>query len=672
MLSGLNSPQKQAVRHTESPLLVLAGAGSGKTTVITRKICWLMEKCGLPPENIFAVTFTNKAAKEMRGRILATADYGANKVKISEAVTICTFHALGLKIISAHQKEFGLRKGFNIIDGEDSRTIIKNLLPLAQGSDKQIVYSVQQCISNWKGSLIDPGQALSEHAENPDALLAAKIFPEYINTLQAYNVLDFDDLIYLPVRKLQENSQLRSKWQQKIQYLLVDEYQDTNKCQYELVKILTGNRPCLTVVGDDDQSIYTWRGAQPENLGLLANDFANLCVIKLEQNYRSTGRILKAANQLIDNNEHIFDKKLWSTLGYGDQINILETKSDVQEAEKIVSDIQYQIFRHRRQFKDYAILYRSNHQSRVFEKVLAENNIPYYLSGGTSFFERTEIKDILGYLRLITNPDDDAAFLRVINTPRRHIGTKTLAQLGKYATENGMAMVVASRESEKLGLSNSKSQARLKQFIQWLDDISLRSENESADKIINRLLEDVDYINWLRELNQDDKAVKRRVESIDELRSWVSHLGHKESLSKIVSHILLMGTLDGDESKGEDNRVSLMTLHAAKGLEFPNVYLVGMEENILPHHACQDADGICEERRLAYVGITRAQKRLSLSYAISRKKHGEQVTCEPSRFISELPEDDLNWVHKQAVDEKEKQQRGDAYLSNIRALLDNA
>ena len=476
MLSGLNSPQKAAVRHTESPLLVLAGAGSGKTTVITRKICWLMDKCAIPPENIFAVTFTNKAAKEMRARIISTTGNVGNKTKTSEAVTICTFHALGLKIISAHQKEFGLRKGFNIIDGEDSRTIIKNLLPLAQSSDKQIIYAVHQCISNWKGSIINPDQALTDHTDSPDALLAAKIFPEYVNTLQAYNVLDFDDLIYLPVRKLLGNSQLRSKWQHKIQYLLVDEYQDTNKCQYELVKILTGNRPCLTVVGDDDQSIYTWRGAQPENLALLADDFANLCVIKLEQNYRSTGRILKAANQLIDNNEHIFDKKLWSVLGYGDQINILETKSDVQEAEKVVSDIQYQIFRHRHQFRDYAILYRSNHQSRAFEKVLAENNIPYYLSGGTSFFERSEIKDILGYLRLITNPDDDAAFLRVINTPRRHIGTKTLGQLGKYATEKKLAMVAASRESENIGLGNSKAQARLQQFIQWLDEISLQSE----------------------------------------------------------------------------------------------------------------------------------------------------------------------------------------------------
>lgn len=668
MLSGLNSPQKQAVRHTDSPLLVLAGAGSGKTTVITRKIAWLIQECNIKPENIFALTFTNKAAKEMKTRITSLVGEIKKDEKNSESITISTFHSLGLKIISAHTDEFGLRKGFNIIDSEDSRNTIKGLLHHDQASDKDILYAVQQAISNWKGNLVSPEQALAI-ADTPAALLAAKIYPQYVKTLLTYNVLDFDDLIYQPVKLLKEKNNLLTIWQETILYLLVDEYQDTNKCQYELVKLLVGNRPCLTVVGDDDQSIYTWRGAQPENLALLANDFKNLNVIKLEQNYRSTGRILKAANQLISNNSHVFDKKLWSALGYGDQINILETKSDVQEAKKVVADIQYQIFKHRRQFKDYAILYRSNHQSRVFEKILTENNIPYYLSGGTSFFERTEIKDILCYLRLIANPDDDAAFLRVVNTPRRHIGTKTLSQLGEYAAKNKLSLVAASRD-EKLSGINSKSQARLEQFVGWIGELEIQSENEAAEKIITRLLEDISYSDWLREVYQDDKAVARRVESVSELTSWVSNLGHKESLSKIVSHILLMGNLDGNQDKGDNNQVSLMTLHASKGLEFPYVYLIGVEEGVLPHHACQDEDGISEERRLAYVGITRAQKNLTLSYAISKKKHGEQVACEPSRFFSELPEDDLNWVHKQNENEEEKLERGDTYLTNIRALLE--
>jgi ATP-dependent DNA helicase Rep len=670
VLSGLNPPQKKAVRHTDTPLLVLAGAGSGKTTVITRKIAWLIQHNGIEPQHIVALTFTNKAAREMKSRIISLS--GKNRGKEYEAITISTFHALGLKIISAQQKELGLRKGFNIIDSEDCRNIIKNLMSTDQSGDKQLVFEIQQAISSWKGSLIGPHQALADFADTPATLLAAKIYEHYNKTLLAYNVLDFDDLVYLPVKLLNEHDALCTKWQSRIKYFLVDEYQDTNKCQYELVKTLVGNRSCLTVVGDDDQSIYTWRGAQPENLSLLAEDFADLQVIKLEQNYRSSGRILKVANQLIANNSHLFNKKLWSDLGYGDQVNILETKTDAHEAKKIVADIQYQVFRHRRKYQDYAILYRSNHQSRTFEKVLTENNIPYYLSGGTSFFERTEIKDMLCYLRLIANPDDDAAFLRIVNTPRRHIGTRTLTRLGEHAASNHLSMVAAARESSQAGISNQKSLARLNQFILWLDELASQSEIEPAEKIIKKILEDINYTDWLRDVYQDEKAVARRIESINELTSWVTHLGHKESLAKIVSHILLMGNLDGDQDKNDHNQVSLMTLHASKGLEFPYVYLAGIEEGILPHHACQDDDGISEERRLAYVGITRAQKNLTLSYAVSRKKHGEQISCEPSRFLAELPEDDLNWVHKQEQNKEEKQQRGDTYLSNIRALLDNA
>ncbi len=667
-MSKLNPHQNEAVRYTSGPLLVLAGAGSGKTRVITNKIAYLIEQCGISPRHITAVTFTNKASREMKSRVGSLL-----KGVDTQDLSISTFHTLGLNILRRECSLAGLRPGFSIYDAQDAETLLKELLRKTDNGEDESARSRLWRISGWKSEQISPGQALSQ-AQDEEESQTARLYAEYQRAMLAYNAVDFDDLIRLPTEILRQHPKALERWQNRIRHLLVDEYQDTNNCQYELVRLLVGKLTPFTAVGDDDQSIYAWRGARPENLGRLKEDFPRLKVVKLEQNYRSSGRILRSANQLIKNNPHLFEKKLWSELGPGDPIRILECKNELHEAQKVVSEILHHRFTKGTRHGDYAILYRGNHQARIFEKVLRENSIPYFLSGGTSFFSRTEIKDLMAYLRLLANPDDDAAFLRIVNIPRREIGPSTLEKLSRYAQKRKITLLQACGELGLEQLLAKRAQEKLLVFSQWINRFHQRTESDNPASIARDLIREAGYEDWLRETSSSDQAAERRMENLADLIKWLDtlHKGEHEgkTLAEIISHLTLMDMLENQDGEEENNQVHLMTLHSAKGLEFPHVFLVGMEEELLPHRASIEENNIEEERRLAYVGITRAQRTLTITFASKRKQFGELIRCEPSRFLEELPEEDLLWEGRNsALSPEEKQERGTAHLANLRAIL---
>jgi len=667
-MSQLNPRQKEAVRYIDGPLLVLAGAGSGKTRVITQKIVHLVQNCDIKGHHITAVTFTNKASREMQARLK-----GELKAAERRGMRVSTFHNLGLNILKRDGKVLGLRKGFSIYDSQDSQALIKELMRRAFDADDE-AQAMQWQISHWKNDMTSSAQAQASANGDPKLTAASMLYEQYNHHLRAYNAVDFDDLIGLPAQLFGEFPEVLERWQNRIRYLLVDEYQDTNSAQYRLVQSLVGVRGALTVVGDDDQSIYAWRGAQPENLALLSQDFPTLKVIKLEQNYRSTGRILKAANQLIGNNPHVFEKRLWSELGYGDPIKVVQARNEDHEAEQVVSRLLAHKFQNGGRFSDYAILYRGNHQSRLFEKGLRENQLPYQISGGTSFFAYQEVKDIMAYLRLLVNPEDDNAFVRVVNTPRREIGPATLEKIATYAGERGISLYAA---CDELGLEMQLSEralGRVREFVRWLAAKAELAERGDPVAAVKEVISDIRYEDWLLDTCNDPKSAERRMANVHELVDWLTRMAEKgegdTGLGELVAQMTLMDILERNEDEKRDDCISLMTLHAAKGLEFPHVFVVGMEENLLPHHASLEADDIEEERRLAYVGITRAQKTLTFTMSARRRKHGETVDCEPSRFLSELPEDDLVWEGRgEQVDPEERQERGRAHLANLRDML---
>lgn len=671
MSNDLNPQQKQAVEHIGSPLLVLAGAGSGKTRVIITKISWLVRKAGVSPKNIAAITFTNKAAREMKERITALLSKEEAK-----GLTVSTFHTLGLNIIRKEYKTLGYTSSFTILDAQDTNTIIKELTLKESDTDADDNEDDHRwTISRWKNDFISPEKAY-EIATTPQELLAANVYARYQRQLKAYNALDFDDLIVLPVQLFNTHPEILKKWQQKLTYLLVDEYQDTNTCQYHMIKQLVGIRSGLTVVGDDDQSIYAWRGARPENIGQLKNDYPTLKVIKLEQNYRSTSRILESANELIANNPHLYEKNLWSALGDGERITVIPCRTAEHEVEKVISELMKYIFRDRAQNKDFAILYRSNHQSRLFEKMLRDNNISYKISGGTSFFERAEVKDTLAYLRLISNTMDDAAFLRVVNTPKREIGATTLEKLGEYANRRNISLFTASTELGFAQLISTKAKAKLEQFTYWLNDMALANRDMEPQQVVHKVITDINYDEWLQHTSSSPKMAERCMENVYEISDWVKSLHNqgegKETLSEIVSHMALMDILERNKEDDKDqNDVSLMTFHTAKGLEFPYVFMVGVEEEILPHASSMDDEKtIEEERRLAYVGITRAKKQLTITFAKTRRRYGENIVCEPSRFLEELPEEHIDWANRTEKSHAEMQKTAQSYISNLQDLLD--
>lgn len=642
-MSTLNPQQQKAVHYIDGPLLVLAGAGSGKTSVITRKIAYLIEKCGVAGRNIAAVTFTNKAAREMKARVGALV-----KGRAARGLTISTFHNLGLNIIRRELVHLGYKSGFSIFDSEDSRTLIKELMINKTEIDPDLINIAQQQISTWKNELQSPQQAMS-HADSDGEQALGLLYERYQQALKAYNAVDFDDLILLPVQLFRDHPEVLAKWQQRIQYLLVDEYQDTNMSQYELVKMLAGERQALTVVGDDDQSIYAWRGARPENLEQLQVDFPHLEVVKLEQNYRSTARILRAANTLIANNPHAFEKALWSDLGFGDPIRVIRCGDEEAELERVVNDI---IANHARRscfYRDFAVLYRGNYQARLLEIKLQSQTIPYHLSGGTSFYARAEIKDIMAYLRLLANPDDNNALLRVINTPRRQIGPTTLEKLGTYANRREISLFAAIDEIGLQSELNAQHLEKLQRFKHWMEKIGERCERDDPIKAVREMIDDIDYESWLHQNASSGAVAEKRMKNVHFLvtqleRAIASEMEDPDCENPVqnaISRLILRDQLDRQEEESADDKVQLMTLHAAKGLEFPHVYLIGMEEEILPHRSSIEQDTVEEERRLAYVGITRARETLTMTLASRRKQYGEISKTEPSRFLGELPAEDI-------------------------------
>ena len=669
----LNPAQESAVTYVSGPCLVLAGAGSGKTRVITNKIAHLVRNCDMPARYIAAVTFTNKAAREMKERVAQT--LGKPEAK---GLKVSTFHTLGLNIIKSEVKALGLKSGFSLFDDKDTMALLNDLTEQTLDGDKDQLKLLQSCISNWKNDLLTPDMLLKTATSQGEKEFAG-FYQQYQNHLKAYNALDFDDLIMLPTLLLKANEAARAKWQSRIRYLLVDEYQDTNTSQYELVKLLVGERARFTVVGDDDQSIYSWRGARPQNLNLLQEDFPRLKVIKLEQNYRSSGRILHCANILIQNNPHIFDKTLFSALGYGDHLRVLVAKNEEHEAERVVAELLAHKFTNRTQFKDYAILYRGNHQSRLFEKLLMSNRIPYKISGGMSFFGRAEIKDIMSYLRLLVNQDDDNALLRIINTPSRGIGRATLEKLGNFANQLGVSMFEAACHDSLSSVLTGKGYLAVHNFARWIVTLSDEAVRGDTAATLRSMIRAMGYEEWLYEHSPSPKAAEMAMANVSTLFGWVTdmlegnELESPMTLTEVVNRLILRDMMERGEDDGEGDQVQLMTLHASKGLEFPIVFLVGMEEGLLPHQSSIDEDNVEEERRLAYVGITRAQRELIFSLAKERRQFGEIIHPEPSRFLFELPADDVQWENqKPKATKEERQQKAQVGIANLRGILNKS
>ncbi len=666
----LNEAQESAVTYVSGPCLVLAGAGSGKTRVITNKIAHLVRNCDMPARYIAAVTFTNKAAREMKERVAQT--LGKPEAR---GLKVSTFHTMGLTIIKAHVKDLGLKPGFSLFDDKDSFALLNDLTSDTLDGDKDQLQLLQSCISNWKNDLILP-DALLKSATSTGEREFAEAYKRYQDNLKAYNALDFDDLILLPTLLLKSSEAIRAKWQSKIRYLLVDEYQDTNTSQYELVKLLVGERARFTVVGDDDQSIYSWRGAKPQNLHLLQQDFPRLNVIKLQQNYRSSGRILHCANILIQNNPHLFDKTLFSELQYGEPLKVIEAKNEEHEGERVVAELLAHKFMNRTQFKDYAILYRGNHQSRIFEKLLMSNRIPYKISGGMSFFGRAEVKDIMAYLRLLVNQDDDNALLRIINTPGRGIGRATLEKLGNFANSLGVSMFEAATHPNLNSVLPDKAFHSVSTFSRWVVELSDNAERGNTADAVRTMIRTMGYEEWLYETSASPKAAEMAMANVSTLFGWVNDmlegndLDQPMTLTEVVNRLILRDMMERGEDDGEGDQVQLMTLHASKGLEFPVVFLVGMEEGLLPHQSSIDEDNVEEERRLAYVGITRAQRELIFSLAKERRQFGEVINPEPSRFLFELPPDDVQWENqKPKATKEERQQKAQVGIANLRDIL---
>ncbi len=674
MANKLNPRQKESVEYISGPLLVLAGAGSGKTSVITQKIAYLIQECGYRAHNIAAVTFTNKAAREMKARVGKLV-----KGKASHGLIVSTFHNLGLNILRKEADHMGLKSNFTLFDDHDSKALIKDIVLRTAPNAADEVDFFNNLISLWKNDLKEP-EELRGKMEDALHTLAVEIYTEYNRMLSAYNAVDFDDLIRLPTTLFLNHPDVLGKWQRRIRYLLVDEYQDTNISQYLLVKLLVGDDPRLTVVGDDDQSIYSWRGARPENLVKLQEDFPHLKLVKLEQNYRSTGLILKAANTVIDNNPHVFTKTLWSQMSYGDPIRIIRTPSDDAEAERIANEILHQHLVRKCEYKDFAILYRGNHQARIMEMKMQQNRIPYKMNGGTSFFAKAEIKDVMSYLRLLINPDDDAAFLRIINTPRREIGPATLEKLNDYAAVRGLSLTASCAE---LGLRqhlNSKASERLERFTGWLDrTIEKLHKEENPVMVIREMITDINYEAWLRQDSNTDKMAEKRLANvhilIDGLQSMMDRGNDEDdtdlAIGEAIGKLVLRDMMERQEEENEEDAVQMMTLHASKGLEFPIVFIMGLEEELLPHRNSIESGDIEEERRLMYVGITRAQRQLTMTFASKRKQFGELIDCTPSRFLEELPQDDLTWIGTEGASKTMDKDKAASNFSDLRALLNS-
>ncbi len=655
--SGLNQAQQDAVNHLGGPCLVLAGAGSGKTRVITHKIGRLIQ-AGLAAERIAAITFTNKAAAEMRERAKQLVGRDARKV------LICTFHALGVRLLREDGEVLGLKKNFSILDTDDITSLLKDC---GSTTDVKVARAWQWAISAWKSGGLSAEQAMAQ-AKDDDERTTATIMGRYEERLTAYQSVDFDDLIGLPLKLLRDHPEVRARWQQKMGHVLVDEYQDTNATQYELLKLLVGERARFTAVGDDDQSIYGWRGATLDNLKKLPLDYPQLKVVKLEQNYRSTSAILRAANNVIAPNPKLFPKTLFSELGEGEPVRVIDCDSEEHEAERVVARIQslraegtlQAVGGQHKEWKDFCVLYRANHLAKPFEKAFRKAQIPYKVSGGQSFFDRAEIKDLCSWMVLMVNNDNNAAFIRAIKTPKRGIGHTTLGGLSTFAEQYKLSMFESLFSSSLGAVLPAKAVGSLHEFGRYLNDLEYRARRtvgaEDARAFLTAWLKDIDYEKHIYDSEDSEKVAAARWTNVMDFCDWMAQrcggqiddtsgavvAAETKTMLEVVQTIALLSTIS--EREGDQNVVTLSTLHAAKGLEWPHVVLAGVNEGLLPFKL-EDDDGINtdditqrleEERRLMYVGITRAQFTLAVNWLRRRKKGRDTVAGIPSRFIAEM------------------------------------
>ena len=645
----LNPAQLEAVHHLSGPCLVLAGAGSGKTRVIVHKIARLLQ-AGYAPGQIAAITFTNKAAQEMRERAKELVG-----PKAAKHLVISTFHSLGVRILRAEGDKLGLKEKFSILDSDDVLSILKDA---GASTDNALARRWQWTISAWKNQGLNSAQAEAA-AETDDDRVAARIMQRYEERLAAYQAVDFDDLIALPHKLLLRDETVRAKWEDTLRYVLVDEYQDTNAIQYELLKSIVGERALFTAVGDDDQSIYGWRGATIDNLKRLPQEYPRLKVIALEQNYRSTGHILRAANNVIGHNPKLFEKKLWSALGDGEPVRVVECDGEEHEAERTVARIQALQAGGQVELKDFAVLYRANHQARVFEKALRKANIAYKVSGGQSFFDRAEIKDLCAWLRLLVNSDDDPAFLRAVSTPKRGIGTQTLTQLGEFASKWKTSLFEA-LFAQSLGTAiSARAIGGLHEFGRYVNDLEYRARHtvgaEDAKILLLGWLKELDYEKHLLDGEDSEKLAASRWGNVLDFVDWIAKRcgGQIENDGGVSAQAERLSVLDVAQTisviislaeRGDDqNVVTLSTLHAAKGLEWAHVMLSGVNEGLLPFRSEDDdmtEERLEEERRLMYVGITRARSSLSINMLRRRKRGRDTIQGVPSRFIGEMKLDE--------------------------------
>jgi ATP-dependent DNA helicase Rep len=662
----LNAPQREAVRYCAGPLLVVAGAGSGKTRVIAAKIVHLVAQ-GMDPAQIVAITFTNKAAREMRERA-RTQLAAAGKNAAAAKLTVATFHAFGLAIMRGEASALGLARRFSVLDPSDLEATVAELIGTA---DRGRAREAQRRISTWKNALIPPAAALAD-AQDDDELVAARAYANYAEALAAYQAVDFDDLILRPLTLLEGDPAAAARWRRRIAHLLIDEYQDTNPAQYRLLRALVGEATPFTAVGDDDQAIYGWRGATLDNLAALQRDYPKLKVVPLEQNYRSTVRILRSANTLIGHNPKLFDKRLWSDLGHGDAIPVAPAADEEAEALLVLRRIDALRFERRASYSDFAILYRGNHQARVFETVLRAQSIPYEISGGQSLFDRTEIKDIVAYLRLILNDADDPAFLRAIAAPRRGVGNATLARLGETAAARKESLFAAIFAEPSGGRMPALQRQALDAFGALINNLRFRAPREPAGRLLDELVTAIGSEAWLVD-TLDKRDAQTRCRNVRDFIGWFARKGEAENRNLLdLAQALALAALADDRDEAPD-AIRLSTLHAAKGLEFPHVFLVGLEEGILPHRTAIDAGNVDEERRLMYVGVTRAQRTLHLSWCRSRNRAGAAAAGIPSRFIGELAQDDLRYADAPLTPAGAQEERaaGRERLQALKALLGN-
>lgn len=661
----LSPAQKSAIQYVNGPLLVLAGAGSGKTSLLIHKIAWLIREYGVSPQHIAAITFTYGAGRALRRRIAQAAD-GQPLLDLA----ISTFHALGYTLMRDRLTQVGYRPGVSIYDAEDSQAVLAKLMRADFPAHLRAVHAIQFRISQWKRAAVQP-EPPADDSGSPEHI-AAQLYPLYERELRASNAMDVDDLVLKPVELLRQGGVLGTGGDFPIRHLLVDEYEETTRCQHELVRLLAAQGAVLTAAADDDQAIFERDGALPENIVRLRHDFPGLKIVRLEQNFRSGGRIVKAANTLIAHNPHSQLKSLWSERAYGDALRVIKARTEEHEAEAIVGDLLQHKYTHGTDFRNYAVLFRRAAQAAPIARALRERRVPYHVDGGDSLFERTEVKDVLSYLQLLCNPADDNAFVRVVNTPRRAIDRGTLDTLARYAAQIGAPLLEAASHPSLDAIVPGDRLAVLRAFTAWLQEMLARTRKEDPIQLVCDVLAQLRYEDWLRDTCNDQKIAEHRMHNVMQLLARLQRLARAQpggGLCELLASLSLIRLLDQDTADNTGDSVTLTTVHAVKGGEFDHVYMAGMEDGLFPCAEALGGDPLVAERRLAYVGMTRARYTLTFTLAERRRRGGEVGAGTPSPFLHELPQNELNWQDSGGTKGPGSPLgRADTYLANLRAM----